>query len=63
MNQAAPRCDIHLIGYLLELGNEPGLAGAKAVAQPGSHHATISSISPEPGWSDASTGATATIHR
>jgi hypothetical protein len=51
------------LDWLLESGNEPGPAGAKAVAQSGSSHATISSVSPEPGWPDASVGAGATVHR
>jgi hypothetical protein len=50
------------LDWLLESGNEPGPAGVKAGAPPGSRHATISSVSPEPGWPDASAGAGATVH-
>jgi hypothetical protein len=35
------------LDWLLESGNEPGPTGAKAVAQPSSRHAIISSVSPE----------------
>jgi hypothetical protein len=59
MNQAA-QCSLD---WLLESGNEPGPTCAKAVAQPVSRHATISSVSPDPGWPDASVGADATVHK
>jgi hypothetical protein len=49
--------------WLLESGNEPGPAGAKADAQAGSRHATISSVPPEPGWPDKNVGAGATVYR
>jgi hypothetical protein len=47
------------LDWLLQSGNEPGPAGAKAVAQPGSRHAIIFNVSLEPGWPDAE----ATVHR